>query len=94
MCPFRMLKVREAKTQANKPPVCGTFIPEGTLKRFAGLSLHVNYVDVKCYQLLLTKGMPGLFGCQVSWNVFWVLVKNAVIWKRVFVLVVEWGGML
>lgn len=26
---FRMLKIKEAKTQANESPVCVTFIPEG-----------------------------------------------------------------
>lgn len=54
MFPFRMLKVREAQTQANIPPACAVFIPEGTLKHIAVLSLHVNHGKVKCYHLPLT----------------------------------------
>lgn len=44
MFPFRMLKAREAKIQANIPPVCVTFIPKGTLKHFVALSSHINCV--------------------------------------------------
>lgn len=39
MFPFRTLKMKEAKTQANIPLVCVTFIPEGTLKQFSKIEL-------------------------------------------------------
>lgn len=33
-----MLKIKEAKTQANEPPVCVTFIPKGIVEQFPKLN--------------------------------------------------------
>lgn len=65
MFPFRMLKVRETKTQANIPPVCVTFIPEGTLKYFCSIKLTYKPCGGQMLSLI-TNGKAELFDCQVS----------------------------
>lgn len=66
MFPFRMLKVREAQTQANRPPAGAIFIAEGTLKH-CSVKLTCKPREGQVLSLI-TNGMAGLCGCQVSWS--------------------------